>query len=543
MHQAVGDEVTDSFLPNESADVYDLTDTPIPNEMNRVGPQIDEADDISRAANAKNITPIDPNQPLDWKNDPQKAANMMVAKARRLREEALTGKPVSPIEIKKIIPQDEIPKMMDEASDELDFIKSNPDVPPEIVESTYEKIRNTQRALLTGFDISFIGRQGRGLITHKGYWSGLKNLYKSLGSKEADDILTQAIVDHPSGYFKSNVDELTGKVIPSFAEKVGLDLTNITKGGEENLRSNWAETGGSIPFLSKGYRETAGRAFKVTSRANTAFINKARSDVFVSLIDELKARGINPELDLVTSKQIANSVNVSTGRGSFGKLEYPSFNTETKKMEKSASMKALNEIFFAPKFMKSRFDMYNRALNPIKMYNADPILRKEALRSLFGVIGTGLLIQEMARAGGAMVINDPTNPDFRKIKIGDTRIDNFAGLGQYAVGTTQFLTGKSTSSLTGKTTDLTAGKYGQRTRADVAANFAVNRLAPIPSLLVAWMRGRDFDGKSFEWKKALANRTAPLMLQDLYDLQQEDPSLIPLGILPIVGEGIQTYSR
>lgn len=462
---------------------------------------------------------------------------------------AYTNRQVSPDEIKKSVPQDDIVKQIENNNADALEIKN---APKDQQESLYRKIMDTQRSLLTGFDVSFLGRQGRGLITHKGYWTALNDMRKSLGSQRAYEVSNQSIIDHPSGYFKprtepviSNgkpvIDATTGqpkvKSRPSFAEEIGLDLTDIVKKKEENLRSQWAEK--YFP------------GFKQTSRANTAFINKARSDVLVSLLDELKNRGINPELDLVTSKKIAQSINSSTGRGSFGRLEHPQLNLETKQLEPSIAMKTLNEIFFAPKFMKSRFDMFNRVLNPVNgalapWSNMDPILRKEALRSLFGVVGTGLLIQELARAAGAQVLNDPTSPDFRKIKIGNTRIDNFAGLGQYGVGTAQFLSGKATSSGEkhyGQVTDLTSGKYGQRTRADIIGNFAANRLAPLPSLIFSWMRGKDFDGKPFEWKKAIANRTAPLVAQDIYDLYQENPALIPASVLPFIGESMQTYAR
>jgi hypothetical protein len=295
--------------------------------------------------------------------------------------------------------------------------------------------------------------------------------------------------------------------------------------------------------------------FAAAARSNKAFINKARSDVFADLIGELKRRGIDPETDLVLGKQIANSVNVSSGKGNMGKLSHPTLNLDTGTVERSAAMGLLNKIFFAPEFVASRVQTFNRVLNPITgalnpLNKMDPTLRKEAIRSLLGIVGTGLLVQEMARQAGAIVLNDPTNPDFRKIKIGNSRIDNFAGLGQYGVGTAQFLMGQKTSSNSMKTTNLSGGfgsgnpkKYGAKSSFDLASDFAVNRAAPIPSLIISWMRGKDFDGKPFEWKKAIATRTAPLVLQDMYDIAADDPSLIPLGILPVIGEGIQTYGR
>src|SRR5580765_7476392 len=104
---------------------------------------------------------------------------------------------------------------------------------------------------------------------------------------------------------------------------------------------------------------------------------------------------------------------------------------------------------------------------------------------------------------GGQVSNDPNSADFRKVKIGNVRIDPFSGFQQYAVAASRLISGKSTSSTTGKVTDLTAGRYGQQTRAKVAGQFFQNKLAPIPSLVWSWMEGKDWDGKPFDAKKAV----------------------------------------
>lgn len=450
------------------------------------------------------------------------------------------------LDARKKVPSnpEDIPAAMQKVNNRAEALKM---APPAKKASLYQEIKDTHRALLTGFDISYVLRQGKGLITHPVIFKrALVDMYHALGSKEANALVEQAIIDHPSGYFKPGMDA-EGNATPSFAERAGVAYKNV----EENLSSNWAETGGTIPYLSKGYKQTVGRLYGATKRGNEAFIHKGRADLFASLMDEVKRRGVDPTADLVLAEKIAKSINTSTGRGSFGSLEHPSVNPKTGEMGQSTAMKVLNEAFFAPKFMASRVQMYTRVLteglNPFQ--KIDPILRKEALRSLFGIVGTGLLIQKMAQLAGAKVNNDPTNPDFRKIKIGDTRIDNFSGLGQYGVGAAQFLTGQKTSSLSNKSKRLSGGfntakpKYGAEDTFDLVTNFAVNRAAPIPSLIISWMHGRDFDGKTWEWKKALAKRMAPLITQDLYDLQKEDPKLIPVGILPVLGESIQTYGR
>lgn len=415
----------------------------------------------------------------------------------------------------------DIPKLLNESNDAARLAS------PQQKESLYAKIRNANRTLLTAYDFSAPGRQGMGLITHPEYWKSFRGMFDAWGSDKAYRMGQDAIINDKSGLFKPKeiklintkgepiIDKSTGlpktKSQPSFAEQAGLDLTDMVDKNEEIFRSKIAE---KLPGV------------KASNRAYIAFLNKARADVFKKLIQQAGA-----ENNLPLAKQIADSINISTGRGKLG-VE----NSQT-------AMRALNEIFFAPKLMSSRVQMYSRVLNPKLYTEMNPVLRKEALRSLFGIVGTGMLVGELARLGGATISNDPTNTDFRKIKIGNTRFDPFAGLQQYGVATAKLLSGQSTSSTSGNTTDLTAGRFGQQTRADIATQFMTNKLAPIPSFVWAWMNNKEFDGQPFEVKRALMMRTVPIVMQDLYDLAKEDPNLIPAGLLPVFGVGAQTYGR
>lgn len=413
--------------------------------------------------------------------------------------------------------------------------------------SLWRTVRDAQRDILTSFDFSAPGRQGKGLITHPEYWKSLDDMIFAWGSKRASEAIDASIINHPSGYFKPSILP-NGELGPSFAEQVGLKY-----GRGELFQSNLQdELPKQLKFLGDPIARS-GRAYRI-------FLRKLNTDVFAKFIDQAKREGRDLTKDLPAAKKVANSINISSGRGSFGRLENPTVNTETGKVESSMAMKALNELFFSPHFQKSRVDMYTRVLNPKTYTQSDPIVRKEAWRSLLGVMGTAFLTQELARHAGAQINNDPTSSDFRKIKIGDSRIDNMSGLQQYGVNTARFLMGKSTSSSPqnyGKVTDLTAGKYGQQDRFDVGMNFLTNKLAPIPSLLVAWMRGKEFDGMPFEIKRAIAMRTAPIVMQDLKELYDSDPKQFPegfmrenpwivkpaMGLMPLVGEGLQTYGR
>lgn len=367
----------------------------------------------------------------------------------------------------------------------------------------WPEIRDANRAVLTAYDFSAPGRQGKPLLMTKAYWTSFDDMFKSWGSERAYQAVNDSIYNHPN--FKKAADGG-----PSLAERAGLNI-----GSAEQFNSNIAEK------LIPGVRPS--------ERAYNAFLNKLRSDHFNNMVKDYEASGVKIRNNDTKLKELGKFINDATGRGSLGKLE------------KYAP--ALNEAFFAPKLMASRVNMYKRWLDPRTYSSADPIMRKQVLKSLISTVGFGTAIGELARLGGAQVSNDPTSSDFRKVKIGNTRIDPFSGFQQYAVGATRMLTGETTSSTSGKVFDLSNPKYGQPSRLSVAGQFAQNKLSPVYSLVASWMEGKDWNGQPFNLKQALLDRTVPIVMQDLNDLAKEDPKLLPLGVLPIMGEGIQTYGR
>ena len=363
------------------------------------------------------------------------------------------------------------------------------------------QVLNANKSLLTSWDFSAPGRQGKAFILNKAWWTSLDDMFKAWGSKEGAQVVNQSIEEHPSGYFKPGESE-TGKPTPSFAEKVGLDLTHH----EEMFSSKFTDKFERYTLVGK------------SSRAHTAFLNKLRSDQFVSMMDAAKEAGLDPENNLHIAKAYANFINSATGRGNLGKLQ--------------RNVGLLNDVFFAPKNMAGQIQTWNNVLNPIKYANYDPVLRTQALKSLFAIAGVGLGVGELSRMAGAQVSNNPTSADFRKIKIGDTRIDPFGGYQQYPVAAMKLLMGKSTSTISGKTTKLTGHKFGQQTRADVAETFFTNRLSPLGSFIWAWMSNKEFDGQPFSAKRAIFERVFPIAAKDIVDLAQADPALASVTAIP-----------
>jgi hypothetical protein len=361
---------------------------------------------------------------------------------------------------------------------------------------------NLSRGLLTGLDISAPGRQGLPLIFRKEYWTSLKPMIQAGRSEEA---------------FKAIQDSITSNPAYKLAKESGLYLSDLTNSREEAIMSTWAE---KVPGI------------RASNRAYTSFLNKLRFDSFNSLTNDYAKAGIDITTNVPKAKALAEFINTATGRGSLkaGSVD----------LERNAQL--LNDVLFSPRLISSRVKMYNNTLNPVHYWNADPVMRKESLRSLLGTVIPGTLLGQLARMSGAEIESNPTNPDFGKIKIGETRIDPFAGFQQYAVAASKLASGQATSPSSGETYDLSDSNPTTPTYWDVVENFGISKAHPVAGFLVAMLRGREATGDEIKLPESIIRRYIPIILQDLYDISQEDPELLPIALpAAAIGMGTQTF--
>lgn len=412
--------------------------------------------------------------------------------------------------------------------------------PEPVVPATPEKSNllldayNLPRATMASLDFSAPLRQGLGLIHKKEFWTSLKPMFSSW-AKEANFKANQdAIKMRP--LFRPRV--VGGKVKPSFAEDSGLyisDLDSISM-REENLVSKLAE---KLPGVRR------------SNRAYTAFLNNLRADTFESLVKDAKILGPNAEADLPLARAMADFVNTASGRGSLGKLEQ--------------SAKVLSNVMFSPRLMASRLQL----LNPQYYWSAPAPVRKEAIKSLLAVAAAGNTVTQLGRMAGGTVSSDPSSSDFGKLKIGDTRIDPFGGFQQYIVaanrlvnpmgpmtgfeGETPFTRGGMvTSSKSGKSTDIynPEGPYDPSWMS-VLGRFARGKAHPTLGFAISLLMGaKEMDGTPMDFstknpmKNSIAQRFIPLILQDMYEVSQENPELLPITVpLSTFGMGTQTYTN
>jgi len=365
------------------------------------------------------------------------------------------------------------------------------------------QIANLPRTIMASFDLSAPFRQGLMLTSHpKSFFGAFKSMFKQFGSEKAFIATQESIARMPEfNMMKESKLALTD---------MGKFLTNR----EEKFMSSWAE---KIPGV--------GSIVKASNRAYTGFLNKLRADVFTDIVKGVKAS--NGTVDETMAKKIADFVNAASGRGRLlkvGELD----------LEKAAI--PLNGIFFSPRLMASRLHF----LNPVNYVKADPLIRKEMLKSMFTIAGSGATLLGLAKLAGAEVGTEPNSSDFGKIIVGNTRVDIWGGFQQYVRMANQLISGKYVSTTTGKEMMLGEG-YKPLTRYDILMRQVESKEAPVLSFVTDLLRQQDYQGKPISIPKEIASRFIPMAIGDMYSIAKDNPELIPLSVLGVFGGSLQTY--
>lgn len=439
-----------------------------------------------------------------------------------------------------------VKKMADQGFDVLDvtpegaatfkFTKEPPPVDAKI--SRVREAWNLPRGLMSvdpPFVTSAAFRQAMPLAWSKEWfksWGAAAKAYGDEGmfNKVHDNIKSRT-------RFQDRIDPTTGTLKASMADEAGLAMTELKglSGREEALMSTIAE---KIPVY--------GRMVRASNRSYTAFLNKLRADKFDSMMDDAiklakdtNNPALNPETNLTVAKEIASFINDATGRGSLStKVPFTGKGTHGGKqlsLERSAGV--LRETFFSPRLMASRM----RLLQPQNYMTANPVVRKQYLKSMMTMAGTWMGMAGLAKIGGADVVLDPTNADFGKIKIGNTRLDPAAGFQQYLVLASRLARGETTSSTTEQTREFGVG-YQPPTWGSTTQNFFANKLQPVAKLIHDVMFAEQYKPVH------LADRTIelflPMITSDLLEVLQDDPALAFITV-PFAGVGgsAQTYER
>jgi hypothetical protein len=392
------------------------------------------------------------------------------------------------------------------------------------------------RALMTSFDLSALLRQGglaamghpvlakralmetvasiartfdREAVGKDFKWADLERFLTGIDSRQAEFDLMHKLTEGPQGEFRLRA----GLNLPSTDQA-------ITK-QEEAFQGRWGKL---VPGVA------------VSSRLYTMILNKLRADLFDSMVQNLGRSG---QVTMDEAKVIADFVNVATGRSDLGKF--------------NGWAAALNTVFFAPRYVASRFQYL--AMPFYIPFQGGSGRVKRAILQEYGrtaagigtVLGTfallGMLLYDDDDEDRPRIETDPRSADFLKVRIGETRLDFLAGLSQVIVLSSRMISGQTKSSVSGKVRNFGEG-YRPETRASTLARFGRTKLAPVPGTIATiaddWT---NVVGQKETPLSMAGSMVTPLSLGDVATTMRAQgiPKGTAMSLLSILGVGMNTY--
>lgn len=274
---------------------------------------------------------------------------------------------------------------------------------------------------------------------------------------------------------------------------------------------------------------------RASERAYVGFLNTQRMGVYENYARLWELPPDAPVATVAQYKremaQVARNINVFSGRGYLGPAE-PAANL-------------LNVIAFSPRLVAARFEA---PLMPLQSFvTKTPRAGRMAARNLFASFGaTAGMMTLVKYSGVADVEVNPNSPDFGKARVGNTRLDLFAGFQQVARLISQMISEKQKAA---------SGKVSPKTRFAVAEQFGLNKLAPVPGALVGWMKESaapvkaekptEKQATSFyptDWPGRLEQLLMPMSIDDLWQAIEEDGAVgAALAAPAFLGAGVGSY--
>lgn len=294
--------------------------------------------------------------------------------------------------------------------------------------------------------------------------------------------------------------------------------------------------------------------YKGSERAYSGVLNKMRVDLYNYFADRLEEQGKTVENSREQYEFLASYINSITGRG----------NLAPGMMQKVAPL--LNAMFFSPRLIAARLNTLSYWARPTFWNNAPKEIKVAYFADLAKFAGVGMTIMALASLYAAYQDDDdkdkvsvdwltPTNSDFGKIKIKNTRTDQWAGMQQYLVFAARMAAGYSTSQ---KGVQMKFGEgYKADTRWDLITRMARGKANPVLGMTMDLIGGEDFLGNKIKFEMGIGRpakyKEMPI---DKYLLQHVSPMSIigtgeaisdlgvpgvGVGVLNLLGWGSQTY--
>lgn len=357
---------------------------------------------------------------------------------------------------------------------------------------------NAPKSLLTSIDISAGGRQG---------------LVQAFAHPK---IAAEAFVKQFQAMSEVGQTRVYDEIqkMPFFGEakKAGLYFAGDplqSSGREEAFLSKLPE---KIPII--------GRAYAGSERAYSAFLDWQRIRAYGVESNLLKKSGLTPEANPKEFQQLAKFINRTTGRGDLGESHTA-----------ATASQLLNLPLFSPRFMASRFQMLSG------LASKNPQMRRIAGRTLGLYYGGVITALGLAAAAGLKVSTDPDDPDFMKVRAGNTSYDLTRGQNQDMRLAFQLIRGFSNNA---RSVENTAAQQP----GNVILHYLRGKTAPALGTAIDYKMGSNIVGDKFSWSGAALNSVAPMVGRDLYEGYKDSGAPGFVKTLPtVVGVGVQTYKR
>lgn len=359
------------------------------------------------------------------------------------------------------------------------------------------EVINTLRTLKATADMSATLRQGlvlsvrRPIMATKAFGKSFKAFFRENAAERVDNAIRSA----PHHYLR---------------EKSGLQLTEVDAlltGREEMFGARLIE---KVPVI--------GEVVKASNRHMVTHLNLLRSSVF----DEFLAKYPNATHAELTAW--ADWINVASGRGDIGRM--------------AVVANELSWIVFAPRFAWSRVQTPFRVFKHWKQ----PRVRAEIAKDMVALTSMGVMTLVLADLAGTEVGLDPRNPDFGKIRIGDTRIDIWGGLQQPIRLIAR--AGLAVTDRVGITGDELAKAY----RADVDPlelvwQFSRYKASPAVTITRELITKKTMVGEPVTPTLTAIRTVTPMWWEDVLDAWRlENPGMATfVGGLTFIGVGATTY--
>jgi uncharacterized phage infection (PIP) family protein YhgE len=358
------------------------------------------------------------------------------------------------------------------------------------------EVANTLRALKATADMSSTLRQALPTLLANPIRS-TRNFGKSVeaffSNKKADEI-DYLIHEMPEQFYRDKAKlELSDWSSPSVTKR------------EEMFMDQWVER---VPYL--------GQIFKSSNRHMVSFLNLQR----VGMFDDFLHKYSNATDEELTAW--AHYINVMTGRGDI--------------IAQGKAAELLGQLFFAPRFAASRVQAPFMVANRLFRYRDLPRVSKEVAKNAASLLSTGIAALVTAQMAGLDVTMDPDDADFGKIRIGDTRVDIFAGFVQPA-------------RLLARIAEFPLDRAGitqsadKRDLQDMVYRFASMKFSPGVASAYWGLTGKDLVGREVGIDEAAINAFVPMVISDFKDAwkSQGPMGATAIGAASFIGLGASTY--